>query len=251
MIDDEAVKSLDVKYPPDKGGPRALVAYTGLAELPDGTKTGDWLRETLRGETEAFDDSMAHLRRRLNRDMAQFREPLIVNALVVHGERRYFGGLSNMKRTKPGGQRVIGSFGYVMKELDVPFWFANGYGALAIARKGMAELIGDQLEVRPRKVEDHMNLLASINRKVSQLDKTVSPYCHVGFLNGSGDHSGKSKIFTSAGESILADAPIVLFGIDLTPMMRRIRENFDAMNRGETVEDMDVDAMNEEIKRRP
>lgn len=64
-LDDASVKFLTVHYPPDKVGPKALIAYTGIAQLRDGTSVGDWLRETLRGETEVFDGSMEHLHQRL------------------------------------------------------------------------------------------------------------------------------------------------------------------------------------------
>lgn len=65
LVEDDAIKLLDVIYPPHETGPRATFAYTGRAEFADGTPTGTWLRETLRGETETFDQSMAHLRARL------------------------------------------------------------------------------------------------------------------------------------------------------------------------------------------
>jgi hypothetical protein len=43
VIDDESVKFLTVYYPPEHVGPKALIAYTGIALLPDGTPVGDWL----------------------------------------------------------------------------------------------------------------------------------------------------------------------------------------------------------------
>lgn len=251
VIDDDAVKSLDIKYPPYKGGPRALMAFTGLAELADGTKMGDWLRETLRGESERFDDSMKHLRERLNRDVGRFQEPLLINALVVHGEKRYFAGLSNVHTTNSGRQRVRGYFGYMVEELDGPYWFANGSGAIAVANSTMADLVSDQMEVRPRDVKDHMNLLASVNRKVAQLDGSVSPYCHVKFLQGSGDQSATSKVFTDHGESVQSVQPNIFLGIDLTGMLRQVRENFRAMKRSEAVDEVDVDTVKDELKRRP
>ena len=96
VVDDATVKFLTVSYPPE-GGPKALLAYTGVAYLPDGTPVGDWMRETIRGESEVFDVSMARLRHRLDRDIAPMRVPLMINALVVHGDRRYLGGISNLK----------------------------------------------------------------------------------------------------------------------------------------------------------
>jgi hypothetical protein len=77
LIDDAATKNLTIHYPPlDQGGPKVLLGFTGLAILRDGTPTLTWIRETLRGETEVIDQSMAHLRTRLNRDIAPYRVPL-------------------------------------------------------------------------------------------------------------------------------------------------------------------------------
>ena len=56
LIDDAAVKLLDVQFPPD-GGTRALIAYTSLAILPDTTPVGTWLVETMRGESEVPDQA--------------------------------------------------------------------------------------------------------------------------------------------------------------------------------------------------
>jgi hypothetical protein len=66
LIDDAATKHLAVSYPPYDAGPQVLMAYCGLAILPDGTRMGDWLRETLRGDMdETFDRSMAHVNKRV------------------------------------------------------------------------------------------------------------------------------------------------------------------------------------------
>jgi hypothetical protein len=88
LIDDEAIKSLHIIYPPLLGGPVALLAYTGVAILRDGTQTGTWSRETIRGESEVIDQSMAHLRARLDRNIAPVGLFLILNILVLERERR-------------------------------------------------------------------------------------------------------------------------------------------------------------------
>lgn len=126
VVDDAAPKFLHVHYPPE-GGPRALLAYTGLAILPDGTRTGDWMRETLRGDmSEGFDQSMAHLRARLNRDIARLKQLLIINVMVIAGGQRSFGGLSNLKAVNGADLILQDSFGYVMQELKEPFLLQMG-----------------------------------------------------------------------------------------------------------------------------
>lgn len=196
LVDDASVKFLAVHYPPDEGGPKALLGYSGLAVLPDHTPKGTWLRETLRGETEVFDQSMAHLRSRLDRDVAPCRVPVIVNALVVHGDHRYFGGFSNLilDETRQSS-RVLGSFGYVMQEVDTAFAFANGSGAAQALANGHFDKIRDQLRVWPRKVMDHLKLLATINRRVAAKNDTVSAHCHVSYINADERTSATSHAF--------------------------------------------------------
>jgi hypothetical protein len=263
LIDDASVKMLTIHYPPDKVGARAVLAYTGLAILPDGTPTGKWIRETLRGESEVPDQSMAHLRDRMNRDLAPRRFPLIINALIVQGERRFFGGLSNLRADPrmPSRTQVLREFEYVMTELTQPFCFVNGSAATRVIGDKHLDLIRAQLDVRPRKAFNHMKLLASINRRVAAKEATVSPACHVAFLPskvpigsedpGLGPHFlPTSHSFTERGESAPAVMPMLLFGIDLSELMRFGMEQFRAMEAGEEAKPLDKDAMNESLKRR-
>jgi hypothetical protein len=255
LVGDDAIKFLTVHYPPDKTGPKALLACTGLGELPDGTPTGRWLRETLRGETEVIDRSMEHLRERLDRDVAPLGYELIVNVLVLERERRLFGGLSNVK-IESGAPVLHDSFGYVMQELDGPFWFANGSGALYIADRERT-LLQAQKSVVPRQPKDHMKLLATVNRRAAELDrrKTVSPFCQVSFINSDERTGPQSQTFTEQGEDVPFAMPVLLFGVDLSDMMSRFVERSAPFFRGETTsvepDDGSIDEINEGLQRRP
>jgi hypothetical protein len=241
VMDDATVKFLAVHYPPE-GGPKALIAYTGVAYLADGTPVGDWIRETLRGESEVFDLSMAHLRNRLDRDVSPMRVPLIVNAIALHGDRRYFGGMSNVRRSN---WTVMDSFGYVMEELPEPRGFANGSGAETVVAGGHFDLLSSQLPVRPRRIHDHLNLLATINRRVAEVNSSVSPHCHVAFINADDRYGPESHVFAH-GQPVPMTMPILLFGIDLTFMMEHARLRVDG-----GAEAPDTDEMNRHLQRRP
>ena len=248
-IDDASVKFLTVHYPPDKGGPKALFAYTGVAILRDGTPTGAWIRETLRGEAEPFDQSMSHLRERLNRDIAGLRRPLIINILVIQGERRYIGAFSNVHRTSG---RPSARFDYMMQELQQPFCFANGSGAARLLADKHFDLIRGQLSVWPRKPRDHMGLLAAVNRRVAAKDPSVSPSCHVSFIDSDGA-SPTAEVFHERGEHAPFEMPIISHGLDLSVLARGFHEQFLAMKRGEDPGQYEPDmaAVNKELKRRP
>jgi hypothetical protein len=242
VIDDSALKFLHYKYPGagggfSEGGPEAMFAYTGLAQLPDGTDTHAWLAETLRGETEVIDLSMKHLQERLDRDYAKhlkkLRQMLIINVFVCEGERRLFGGLTNLK----SDGTILDSFGYVMRELDEPEIFANGGGAAAVAADSdIQRRLKSQLNVVPRKPRSHMNLLADTNRRVASLNKGVSPHCHVAYLPGDERTKPDAYAFAETGEPVPMAMPFILFGIDLGLISKRFMEDTGAWIRGETDE---------------
>jgi len=255
LVDDAATKFLTIHYPPDQTGPKALMAYTGVAFAPDGTPMGIWLRETLRGESEVFDQSMVQLRQRLDRDIAPKRWPLAVNALALQGDKRYFGGMTNMALDEKRKQiKVLDYFGYVMRDVGAEFVFANGSGAARVLAEGHFERIRKLLSVRPRKVQDHMNLLAAINRKVAAKTPTVSPHCHVSYINGDDSTSSTSRTFTKPGDSVPFEMPMLLFGIDLTDMTRDFQarsEEFFRTKGATAMAPLDEDSINKGLKRRP
>jgi hypothetical protein len=81
----DAPKQLLICCPPAPGdGPRILLGFTGLAEMPDGTPTLQWIRETIRGESRPFVPLMQHLQARLTRDVGQ-RSQLWKHGLALVG----------------------------------------------------------------------------------------------------------------------------------------------------------------------
>jgi hypothetical protein len=196
---------------------------------------------------------MAHLRARLDRDIAPMGLFLIINILVLERERRLFGGLSNVTfNAKTRKLTVQKSFGYSMQELDRPFMFANGSGAAQALANRQLHQIQDQLRVKPRNSADHMNLLAVVNRRVAAKDQAVSPFCHVTFLSGEEGKGAESRVFVEGGESVLFEMPTILSGLDLSGMARRTYEQFERMKRGEATEaGNDAGFDEEDLKRRP
>jgi len=253
LIDDSAIKFLTVHYPPDGAGPKVLFGYTGVAILRDGTPTGQWLRETLRGVSESFDDSMAHLRERLDRDVTPMRVGLIINVLVLQGERRFAGGFTNLEKSDRSSLKLKKSFSYSLQELTEPFVFVNGSGGVQVLADRHLDLVRSQLGVRPRKPMDHMNLLAQVNRRVAALNQTVSPYCHVAFVNADDTTSPTSHAFVEGIESVPFDMPFLLFGLDLSDEFRGLMERSqEFFKTGKPMPESDsVEEINKRIQRRP
>lgn len=253
LINDESVKSLTIHYPPfDNGGPKVLLGFTGVAHLPDGTPTLTWIRETLRGESEVIDQSMAHLRKRLNRDIAPLRSPLIINLLVLERYRRLFGGFTNLRIPPPGQDPVMPGFQYMMTQLDAWTIFANGSGAQRLMKDGHFSRLQPHLNVVPREPMNHMKLLAVMNRRVAAKDYSVSPFCQVSFINA-GRFQPASQVFTEKGESVPFEMPLIVAGLDTTEFTRDFMRNSQALFKGEIdkLPEKSNEELNEQLKRRP
>jgi len=253
-IHDESIKSLTIHYPPfDNRGPKVLLGFTGMAELPGGTPILTWIRETLRGETEVIDQSMAHLRKRLNRDIASRREALMINFLVLEPYRRLFGGFTNVRIPPPGQDPVVPGFKYIMNRLDAWTIFANGSGAERLVKDGHFDRLRPHLGIVPREPMNHMKLLASMNRRVAAKDSTVSPFCQVSFIGSSNRFPPTSHVFTEKGESVPFEMPLLIGGVDTTEWTREFHRNSEALFRGEisSLPGIDIDKANEQLKRRP
>jgi hypothetical protein len=222
MIDPQASKLLQISFPPEADGPRALLAFTGLAELPNGTKMMDWIRSTMRGEVEYIDQAMQHLLTRLNRDIARYRAALYVNVLVIEPRRRLFGGFSNVVCDPKGQPRTQHRFGYQMHELHEPYVFANGGVVLHKQAQAQIQRLIQQLGITPNKPRDYMNLMAIVNRKIAARSATVSPYCRVSYLPAEDFKFGvMSEVFADRTEPELAEMPLLTSGMDMTDWTRR------------------------------
>jgi hypothetical protein len=256
LIDDASIKNLTIHYPPLDGGPKALVGFTGIAILPDGTPIMTWVRETLRGESEVIDQSMAHLRSRLDRDVgpyiARLHEPLMINFLVLEKGRRLFGGFTNVQRIANDRISILHNFAYTMQEVSDTFMFANGSGAAkSFAYKHISRL-QPHLNVIPREPINHMKLLAVTNRRVAARENTVSPFCHVSFIPSGDRFEPTSRSFVERGESAPFGMSIILAGIDLTGMAQHAIQQLKASRAEEAPPTSGLsDVADEAVKRRP
>lgn len=138
-----------------------------------------------------------------------------------------------------------------MKEVGDSFLFANGLGAVTALGDQKLAKMQSLLGIVPRDVADHMKLLAIVNRRVAVKDPSVSPFCHVSFINADGRFSPISKTFTEGGESVPFEMALILGGLDLTEVARRGMESMEAFRAGlPAMPQPDAAQMNEETKRR-
>jgi hypothetical protein len=253
VLDPFAIKSLIVKTSMDSTGPQAIITFTGLAELWGRMPMGRWLRETLRGQSQSFDDLMQHLLGQLNRKIAGFNRPLIVNVLVIsgpNGERRHWGGFSNTTDFRT----AVPKFGYFLNEIGDRCYFGNGSGAQAVQADGYAKMMKDHVTKSDQTATDHMNLLAKINRDVAEADPDgpVSPYSYVTCISSDNDWVPTSQAFHKPGETPPPfHLPMITCGIDASNLAEQAVRKGRAARSGAEPPPLDEDELRRHVDRRP
>jgi hypothetical protein len=235
VVDDAAPKQLHIRCPPldGDGGPKVMLGLTGLAEMPDGTPTLQWTRETLRGETRTVMATFDHLRDRLTRDLGSSRlwnNPLVFSGGIFEGDKRFYAEIRNVD---PKTWRSIRRFEYVIHEVPEPLIFIGGSGLSGVAKEDLDLLIA-QARIKPAKWEDHLGLLAAVNRRTAQnmRKKTVSPWCSASFL-ARGTDGVYTKHFVKPGEPAGPPGlPLLFGGIDGFEMTSLLQQQMEQARKG-------------------
>jgi hypothetical protein len=179
---------------------------------------GRWLRETLRGRNQPFDDLMQHLLSQLNSKIAGFNRVLIINVFAINGrngEERYWGGFSNT----PDLRTPEPKFEYILDRIDDQCVFGNGSGSQAVIDGGFLKTMQDHVAQSNHAASDHMNLLAWVNRSVAdaERDGAVSPYSYVTCLAAENQWTPHSRVFQEPGEEpVPFSMPMIVNGIDVS-----------------------------------
>ncbi len=248
-LDPYAVKSLVIRTSFEPGGPIALIAYTGLAELWGRMPMGRWLRETLRGQSQPFDDLMQHLLSQLNRKIASFNQVLVINVLVVNGpngEERYWGGFSNTRDL----QNAEPKFEYILDRIGDQDVFGSGSGAQAVIDGGYVKTMQEHVANPDHSPTDHMNLLAKVNREVAEADLNgpVSPYCFVTCVGSEDNWAPAMRVFHEPGETPPDfHMPMIACGIDVSNPAEQIHRAAESRTHPR----LDEDQIRRNLDRRP
>jgi hypothetical protein len=214
-----------------------------------------WIRETIRGESRSIMPMLDHLRDRLTRSIGRThlgRFALVVTGGIFQadGRRFYF----EMNNIDPNTRRPRRTFERGVFEVNEPSLYLAGSGMLTAELERAWFL--NELQVRPPDWEDHLALLAALNRRAADRDKnrdpkgigTVSPWCQGSYM--AADRDGvQSRIFTEPGDPP-QDAHIetIISGIDLTDSTRVFLERA----RGSSLRDADMEeAIRRGLKGRP
>lgn len=233
-VDDATPKQLHIMFSPLGGGPQALMAFTGLAEFPDGTPTLQWIRETLRGDDRPILKVFDHLRDRLSRDVGSSRlwkNPLILSGGLFEGDKRGYVEFRNidLKTRQP-----MRKFEYVIFDVEQPVVLIGGSGWDHVTQEDK-DLLANQARIRPAKWEDHLGLLAGVNRRTARNKKSgVSPWCQASFLS-SETQGARTKRFAKPGEP---EGPLgmefIMAGIDMTDATKSLMEHVRRMRTDPT-----------------
>ena len=193
----------------------ALLSYTGLAELSDGTKMSVWVRSVLRGVNRDVKSTVQAISDFANKELSTYAPMPPLNFVIAAfiGSQATLYEITNIA----SGNNPSRHFSIQTPLIDKPLYHAAGSGASYITdeeRRHLEAIIANG----PGSAEDCPNALIELNKKVAEKDKErVSASCivvgmpktglPVNVVNGSQNISDR-------------DVPIVLFGIDTTEMMR-------------------------------
>lgn len=110
-----------------------------------------------------------------------------------------------------------------MIEVTEPVFFFGGNGAQNISAEDR-RLVAEQVQLRPSKWEDHLGLLAAINRRVAAKTTTVSPWCHASFACVEQD-GVQSNVYRRHDEpEVTGGMDVVLFGIDMAETAKSLMD---------------------------
>jgi hypothetical protein len=202
IADDATPKQLAIRCAPLDTPPDVLLGFTGAAEAPDGAPTLQWIRETLRGKSLFVQPMLELLRDRLTHDFSGSsrtrRVPLIITGGVLEpsGRRVYF----EITNVDPPTWTINGDFHLAAGEVPKPAFFAGGSGAPYISADDLG-LVKKQLNIQPANWEDHLGLLAAVNRRTADLvpDKSVSPWCDATYFSVESE-GAKGRAFYKPGD---------------------------------------------------
>lgn len=231
ITNDMSPKQLHIVCPPIPGGPEILMAFTGIAEFPDRTPTMRWIRETLRGETRMIGPMVEHLCSRLTRDIgrsAYWRNMLIISCGIFEGDKRFYLEIRNRDVQTRLPRRT---FEYAIAEITEPTVFIGGSGWDWIAPEDI-ELLRNQSKIRPAKWEDHLGLLAGVNRRTARKARNVSPWCQTAFLSNE-THGAQMRRFAKPGEPRGSEGIEMIFaGVDFWELSKDLTRRVQSIQAG-------------------
>jgi hypothetical protein len=124
------------------------------------------------------------------------------------------------------------TFDYAVVEVSEPMVFRGGSGATSVQSDDVG-LLQNQARLRPAKWEDHLGLLAAVNRRTAQHTESVSPWCFVTYLSTDSD-GAHGKSFSNPGEPTKGPGIETLIGgIDAFELTKGMGEAFQRQVKGE------------------
>jgi len=195
-------------------------------------------------------ETLNHLKNRLTRDLGNstiWRNPLIITGGIFETEKNFYFEIHNIASRQLAIRK---EFEYIVVEVTKPQVFVGGSGSIHIVKSDWL-LLKQQINKRPAKWEDHLGLLAAVNRRAAQADKLVSPWCQASYLSH-GSEGASSKRFSRPGEpSGPPGMHTILAGIDLSIMSRQAMKMFENMKEGDQALDEDDEDPDLSVRGRP
>lgn len=251
----------------------AFLAYAGLGATAAGTEPSEWMARVLRGRSLLLEQYLVVLANAASRELPRnlvrlpIRAHTIIVCAILRNEPRVY---TIDLFVSEGGETFYRCTRHVAPDRKgvprvTPRIAMGGSGAMPLfsdRRNLTRELVRlvnayERGRVSPETVADH---LAMLNYRAYELmlqrDRSVSPTCIVVWRGRTGGHrfySGTTCVESDGGFPTIANGMDVRAILEATgPMTREhMLAAWDAMERGETAPELDVDRMNAELAMLP
>lgn len=263
-VDDMSLKQVYLKCLNGK----AFISYAGLGKVKN-THISDWVRKLIRGADRTLDDHLALIADAATKKIAPLSKAMgLAHTFSVGGFKDGEPVLSVVtNRIKVKGADLIGDkfeiLNWKIAEKSRPNFAiisVEGSGATHLSSDKEGKLIQGLIKRRARKPtlgQDVAAALAYLNKRVSGLDKRVSPHCVVSYLKD--PDAGPQRTFWGWDQK--TDKPMFrdIAGVhDIFEIMKALLPDtrdhltavLEAMKRGEKPElEISTEKLNEELRK--
>lgn len=179
LFDDKSIKHIHLNCTDGK----ALLSWTGLAELKDKTRLNVWLKDVLKAGVGTVDETMKTIADRASEDIGGAFELVISVGAFINDQPWYY-EITNFVGN-PGKEKLKNKFSVKKTKADKDGLFHGGSGKIGLSKKDISS-IKSAVKKATNNPDTFAKTLAGVNKKVSNSVKTVSPTCTTAYISSVG-----------------------------------------------------------------
>ncbi len=179
LFDDKSIKHIHLNCTDGK----ALLSWTGLAELKDKTRLNVWLKDVLRPGIGSVEETLKMISDRATLDIGGTFELVVCVGAFINDQAWYY-EITNFVG-EPGKEKLKNKFVTKKTKADKDGFFPGGSGRIGLAKKDINAL-KSAAKKAIKNPDAFAKALSSVNKKISATVKTVSPTCTTAYISSAG-----------------------------------------------------------------